>query len=682
MNNSIKLALANTEIELNGDKLNIICGDFASGKTRLLEQRLAASASRAFELANSLQSTLSYDPTEFLPLTERLPTVHLIGRRGKLPAESLLTYMNLSADLVQALAHSLHFICPSCQSDSPYHPNVQQQLDAIKLLADGKLISVGANISVDRLNHPAMRGFNKFILDSSLVELDLAALANHQLSSIEVCIDRLKVSDENAARLASAIAQAFELGSASVTIRPLDQLKQRYFLGASVACRSCGHCAPILQFILAHNNSSSSLKLSGWLMQDTPIERFVEKTVAQINAHTTTADPKIQAAMTALDQVGLAHLAINASVLTLSPEERQRLRFALLLLAAPKSALLIFPDLLNNCSPLYQQQTLHALKRFIRDKNIVVLSAGDSPVEAGSLSIHTINLMPVVSLATEATKAEKPARSGAIITWIRIDTIGLSTHYTSQLKRAAQAKQLAANINVIGDFSSESSRTVADMLGCSEQLATFFAALEDARIEGLVAETFLRLRRNKLYRCELCHGRGFSRRSIGPAGQYIPHRCISCYGSGVNGAQSTVRFRGLTFSEILALSLETLAGDFSAIIRRRRALEALCALGLGKLAAHAPMWCLRPSERTAVMLASLPKAQDERAAMPGLRIVCSDITSHLSRISIEPVLRRLSKSLSERDYVYIISSDWRLEEVVRDIKTACSFEQLNATIMQ
>ena len=673
----IKVATADgREIELSRNKINLIHGDFASGKSRFLEQDIAAVALRPFDLATSLQNIGSYDPQQFPTGALRLARVVLIGRRGKLAASSLLSYMNLTSEFVQALAPNLCFTCPRCRAETPYYPSMAHQIEAAENRLGDKLVSINAVIARDRLPQALALGFNKILVASNFVELTSQQLLKFEDHCAEICIDRLKVCPENKARLRDATTQAFNLGAEYALIRPLAALTQGIYIGESVACQHCGITSSITACLVSIRHPTHE---SGWRFGQLAIESLTASPISHLSEDGNIRAPKILAALSLLTEIGLGDLTINTALRHLSPAARQRVRLAQFMLSSPKSNLILLPDLFNDCSPQFEQSLYKSLSMLLDAQNTVVVSSSDS--YANNQIVNLIEMSPPRPPFKSTDGFKTAARPRAHLVWIRVDPIGLSHSYLSDLRQDSKTAPTIADYRVIGDFAPESARRVADVLGCSDQLAIFFAALENARIEGLNARSFLQAQLDSRFSCELCHGHGFFRRSISPAGQYIPMRCAKCDGRGVNATESTIRYRGLGFADILALSLSRLASEFQAILRKRRALDAICALGLGELQAHQPMWCLRSSERTAVTLAALPVGESERGATEsGTKVVCGDMTSHLSSASLPEALERLKSHFNAHASVYIVSSDARLERIADRVETACSFEQLNATI--
>ena len=669
MDERITIITKRGQVDLSKGQINLIHSDFATGKTKLLEQEIAATALRSFELADSLQQTNSYDPTLFPSSALRLPPVFLLSRRGKIASASVLTFFDLAAELVRALSSRLRFNCSSCGLESDYYSDSACVHSAIVSTFDSMLICINAVVAHDRLNDALAQGFSRILVNSELVEIDSDQLKLLDQATLEVCIDRIRVAPDNQARLQQTLETALDLGLGRAVVRPLNALEHGFFIGHEVACRKCGLLGSILDSLSDRKGNTSS----GWSVGAISLESLIGTALDKLGVSEILQNTALSSVIEILVRVGLSHLALNSSVRSLGPEERQRLRLAQLLNAPPNSSLILLPDLFNNSPEQNDRELFEALKSLLKFENTIVVSGSDDRLIKIDLAMTSIELEQRATMSDQ----NEPSPQCANLSVVGCDNLGLANQLFNKLRNHSSKLSSTTKVEVISDSAPESNRRVADLLGCSEQLAIFFAALEDARVEGFSARTFQQQGRDARFQCKACGGHGFFKQATLPIGQYIPRRCDYCNGSGVEVKANTVFFKGLSFGEILSLPLQILINDFSTVFRRSRVLMTVCALGLGKLEAHQPMWCLRPSERTAVILASALARNSDYAR----KWICSDVSSHLAKDSLSRAFIALRSILPSRDHLFIIANDARLDSLIDSVKTACSLDQLSATIM-
>jgi len=103
-------------------------------------------------------------------------------------------------------------------------------------------------------------------------------------------------------------------------------------------------------------------------------------------------------------------------------------------------------------------------------------------------------------------------------------------------------------------------------------------------------------------RCEACKGRG----SIKVEMSFLPDvhiHCEVCEGSRYNRETLEITYKGMNMGEVLNLTFEEAASFFSAVPRIRRALQVVCAIGLGYLTLGQPSPTLSGGEAQRIKIA-------------------------------------------------------------------------------
>jgi excinuclease ABC subunit A len=140
----------------------------------------------------------------------------------------------------------------------------------------------------------------------------------------------------------------------------------------------------------------------------------------------------------------------------------------------------------------------------------------------------------------------------------------------------------------------------ATYTGLFGALRELFAGLPDARARGYKAGRFSF--NVKGGRCEACQGDGVRRIEM----HFLPDvfvQCEECEGQRYNRETLEVKYRGMSISDVLNLTVDAARGHFEAIGKLRDRLEALSRVGLGYLQLGQPATTLSGGEAQRVKLA-------------------------------------------------------------------------------
>lgn len=669
---SISINTRQGSLEISLGQVLYIQAPFAHGKTRLVESDIALSGLRSLDLAASIQNSISFDPNLYSFNSKPLPEIYLVNRRGKINARTLCAALNLEADLIKCLHAQLIYVCPVCNEKSKYIPQVEKQLEFLIEEFASELVTINFAIDKDFLDLFLKSGFSRILFNSQLQEYSQNLLENLADQKIEVSIDRLRITKENHSRIEQAITQAKQISTGQIVIRPLKQLERSYFVDQDLACHSCGHSDSLLHY-LQTRISDAGEKTRGWFVDAEHLDRILIKPFRQLLKDLAAKSQMLIDTIQLFIDVGLGARALGSLTRVLSPQEKQRLRLMQLIKDAPSYSIILLPDFFLNYPVSESARIAQVLKILSNLSNAILITGVENLNLDGDLKLLELKPLKVESASANITPQSLQTIKSDLLIFRSIEdgyALKQLNDFCIDVKNNPAIPR-----NFIFDSTPEGGRRICDLTGSSEQLSNFFAALEESRLRGFVARSFANPPKHSKFTCRVCFGEGYFRKSVPPTGQYIPVRCQECLGSGASDALNQVLYNRYTFHQIIEFSLANLIQNFSAVIRKRVALEVANELGLGDLPSNLPLWCLRPSERTALNLAVALSKTAENATS----IATTDFTSHLSTVSLACVLSALPKFLGTRN-LYIYSADQRLTACAIQAESACRSGVLNVTI--
>ncbi|MCM2389533.1 ATP-binding cassette domain-containing protein [Streptomyces albipurpureus] len=203
---------------------------------------------------------------------------------------------------------------------------------------------------------------------------------------------------------------------------------------------------------------------------------------------------------------------------------------------------------------------------------------------------------------------------------------------------------------------------LATYTGLFDAVRRLFAATEEAVARGYRAGRFSFNVAGG--RCEACQGEGFiSVELLFLPSTYAP--CPHCRGARYNPQTLEVRYRGLTISEVLDLSVESAAGFFADVPPAARALNTLLEVGLGHLRLGQPATELSGGEAQRIKLAS----ELQRLRRDHTLYVLDEPTTGLHPADVEVLMRQLnglvdaghSVVIVEHDMDVVAGADWVID---------------------
>ena len=251
--------LKNIDLDIPRDKLVVITGLSGSGKSSLAFDTLYAEGQRRYV------ESLSTYARQFLSMMEKPDIDHIEGLSPAISIEQKSTSHNPRSTVgtITEIYDYLRLLFarvgdPRC----PTHgvtlkaQTVSQMVDAVLAKPEGSKLMLLAPVVRDRKGEhlhvfEQMRaaGFGRVRVDGILVDLDdVPALDKKRKHSIDVVVDRFKVRDDLALRLAESFETALELTDGLASVAPMEgETGEPLLFSARYACPECGHAIDELE---------------------------------------------------------------------------------------------------------------------------------------------------------------------------------------------------------------------------------------------------------------------------------------------------------------------------------------------------------------------------------------------------------------------------------------------------
>ncbi|HGN0147512.1 TPA: excinuclease ABC subunit UvrA [Proteus mirabilis] len=245
--------LKNINLVIPRDKLIVITGLSGSSKSSLAFDTLYAEGQRRYV------ESLSAYARQFLSLMEKPDVDHIEGLSPAISIEQKSTSHNPRSTVgtITEIHDYLRLLFarvgePRCPDhDIPLAAQtVSQMVDNVLAQPEGKRLMLLAPIVKERkgehvklLNNLAAQGYIRARIDGEVCDLsDPPTLELQKKHTIEVVIDRFKVRDDLAQRLAESFETALELSGGTAVISDMDDSSaEDIVFSANFACPICGY---------------------------------------------------------------------------------------------------------------------------------------------------------------------------------------------------------------------------------------------------------------------------------------------------------------------------------------------------------------------------------------------------------------------------------------------------------
>lgn len=251
--------LKNISLIIPRDKLIVITGLSGSGKSSLAFDTLYAEGQRRYV------ESLSAYARQFLSLMEKPDVDHIEGLSPAISIEQKSTSHNPRSTVgtITEIHDYLRLLFarvgePRCpEHDVPLAAQtVSQMVDNVLLQPEGKRLMLLAPIVKERkgehtktLENLATQGYIRARIDGEVCDLsDPPKLELQKKHTIEVVIDRFKVREDLAQRLAESFETALGLSGGSAMVADMDdEQAEELLFSANFACPICGYSMPDLE---------------------------------------------------------------------------------------------------------------------------------------------------------------------------------------------------------------------------------------------------------------------------------------------------------------------------------------------------------------------------------------------------------------------------------------------------
>ncbi len=244
--------LKQIDVELPRDKLIVITGLSGSGKSSLAFDTLYAEGQRRYV------ESLSTYARQFLSMMEKPDVDHIEGLSPAISIEQKSTSHNPRSTVgtITEIYDYLRLLfaragtprCPEHGEDLEAQ-TISQMVDQVMNLAEGTRLMLLAPVVKGRkgehlqlLSELRAQGFVRVQIDGQVLELDdIAPLDKRKKHDISVVVDRFKVRDDIAQRLAESFETALNLADGTAMVHFMDGEQDDLVFSSRFACPVCGY---------------------------------------------------------------------------------------------------------------------------------------------------------------------------------------------------------------------------------------------------------------------------------------------------------------------------------------------------------------------------------------------------------------------------------------------------------
>ncbi len=244
--------LKNIDLDLPRDKFIVITGLSGSGKSSLAFDTLYAEGQRRYV------ESLSTYARQFLSMMEKPDVDHIEGLSPAISIEQKSTSHNPRSTVGTITEIYDYLRLLFARAGEPRCPDhhlplkaqtVSQMVDQVMAMAEGTKLMLLAPVVKDRKGEHVhlfetlrRQGFIRARIDGIVCDLDEApALEKNKKHNIDVVVDRFKVKDDIALRLAESFETALNLAEGLAVISHMDGDAPDQLLSAKFACPICNY---------------------------------------------------------------------------------------------------------------------------------------------------------------------------------------------------------------------------------------------------------------------------------------------------------------------------------------------------------------------------------------------------------------------------------------------------------
>ena len=262
--------LKGVDVDIPRDRLVVITGLSGSGKSSLAFDTVYAEGQRRYV------ESLSAYARQFLSVMEKPDVEHIEGLSPAISIEQKSTSHNPRSTVgtITEIHDYLRLLFarvgePRCPDHAVVleAQTVSQMVDSVMARTHGERLMLLAPVVGDRKGEHARiveglrsQGFIRARIDGRLHELDEPIeLDPKRKHSIEAVVDRFRVRDDLALRLAESFETALALSDGRAVVAPMDGDGEDIVFSARFACHVCGYAIPELEpRIFSFNNPAGA----------------------------------------------------------------------------------------------------------------------------------------------------------------------------------------------------------------------------------------------------------------------------------------------------------------------------------------------------------------------------------------------------------------------------------------
>ncbi|MES9868977.1 MAG: excinuclease ABC subunit UvrA, partial [Sedimenticola sp.] len=263
--------LKNIDLDLPRDQLIVITGLSGSGKSSLAFDTIYAEGQRRYV------ESLSAYARQFLSMMEKPDIDHIEGLSPAISIEQKTTSHNPRSTVGTITEIHDYLRLLFARAGTPRCPEhgttleaqtISQMVDQVLVLPAGSKLMLLAPVVAERkgehhklLTELNAQGFIRARIDGEIYELDdPPPLDLHRKHTIEAVVDRFKVRDDIALRLAESFETALNLSDGLARIAYMDDPEQQELtFSANFACPECGYSIDELEpRIFSFNNPAGA----------------------------------------------------------------------------------------------------------------------------------------------------------------------------------------------------------------------------------------------------------------------------------------------------------------------------------------------------------------------------------------------------------------------------------------
>ena len=614
--------LRDVDLELALGKVLCFTGRSSNGRLAMAVDVLYAESRRRYMQALSPVEREGIGGVGKVDLDEitGLPPAIYLGRKRR--GRSVGDYLQLDAMLIQLVMENGQMHCADCGGACRGYEAAEVESELVKL-HPGKRWLIMAPLQVREgidwggfCRELTLGGFLRVMIAGEVIRLDGEVPAPPKADDdAYVVIDRLVPTPDSNVRFLEAVRLSRSISSGQTTVWEVESEAMLDFNQQPTCC----DCGRQYEELIAHNHASGDANMQNMYMFGRSFTDLAEEKIADVqilldaNVPEGNLRAKINAILLEAGNLQLDHLALNRRVETLSGGEWLRLQLAACLTSGLMGILYIFEEMGGQVGTDLLPAVVGRLRHLVQLGNTVLLldHHHDLVADADQVWDFTDGRARLVTSAPAVPKVKR--RSAKIENYEFLTIVGMGplgelsielpqgaltclhgpsgcgkTRILHDLLPAA-LKGKATGYAVSGVGRNNRVVTLDDRvgrdtllaeMGVFERIAGLYAASAVAKAQGWGRAAFMLDKPGG--RCPSCEGLGQRHFDLEFL-EDISLKCEACEGLRFRSEIREITLRGISISDVLALTVERGLRHFARDAKIKASLEAADRCGLGYL---------------------------------------------------------------------------------------------------